>query len=421
MYEDAPTSTLDSAAFKALLSVAVVAVAALLALILAKLASHMYDRKIARRKERQPVDAEAADLVRARLAVMQFKRHRMGKGELTPQEASMRKTIGIWSYKGGRTLGPLKPPKKRPEPVDKTVSGMAAKHLDTKRERKVAQKADVDSQSPRTSGESPSISKEASNVNAKQSHIEISTTASSDTKATNVAGKEEVKKFPKPMDQVQLVSKVNKNVAVKPQSGLVQKLNNSGHNKVGTAPSNGAQGSLNEQSSTPKPSRELESQSSSHDTGDSANQTPRAPSSPGKGSASPRRLFTVVTPSVAREKDLKRQESTMSSKGVGKRTSDTQSMKSESGARGAAESENGGTIQAPPIKRPTTSHLSSRGQSAQKNTSSVGVAILSSNAGKQATNGKTPVSTVKVKPNTGVGVAKDDSSRADVAMAGAKG
>ena len=308
-------------------------------------------------------------------------------------------------------MGPLKPPKKRPEPVDKTVPGMAAKHLgkEVKRERKVAEKADVDSHSPRVFGDGAAGSQLASNADPKQSQIE---SISSDTKTPNVVAKEEVEQVSKPIDQVQLVSKINKNLPMKPQPGLALKMNSGGHNKVGTLPPNGPQVSSREQPPTPGTSRELDSQSSSFGT-------LSAPSSPGKGPGSSRRLFTVVTPSVERKQDLKRQESTVSSKALGKRTSDTQSMKSEPGVRDA-QPDDSTSGQAPPVKRPTTSHLSSRAPPGQKNTSSVGVTVLSSNVRKQAANGKASAPTVKVKPNTGVGVAKDDSSQAQVATAGSK-
>ncbi|GFR89957.1 hypothetical protein ElyMa_002555500 [Elysia marginata] len=413
---DVRSITLDSSAFKALLSIAVVAVAALIALILAKVASYLYDRKIERRKERQPVDAEAADLVRARLAVMQFKRHRMGQAELTPEEETMRKTIGIWSYKGGKTLGPLKPPKKKPEPTaDKTVSGMATKHLnkDAKRERKVAEKADVESSTPISSSRGAAPLSPRSNTESNQP--DCTSSPSYAANSTGDGSKVDTKST-KPIDQVQLVSKVNQNVPTKPLPGMAIKLNHGNHNKV--EPS-GAQGSSKEEPPTHRNSRELDSQSSSHGTSDSARRSPSTPGSPGKGPASSRRLFTIVTPSVERKKDLKRQESSVSARAAAKRTNDTHSMKSEPGVR---ENDQDGSAagQAPPVKRPTTSHLSSRTAPAEKNQSSVGVAILGSKQGKQTANGKTLIPKVKVKPNTGVGVANDDSSKQEVAVAGSK-
>ena len=319
-------------------------------------------------------------------------------------------------------MGPLKPPRKRPEVPANTDQNINASRYGTefKRERKVAEKADVSSSSPRISGAEGAALQLASSEESKQSQKENNYDAKVPHLGVKEAEKSQAKNSAKPINQGQLVSEVNKNVPVKPHPGLALKLNQSGHNKVGTLPLNGPQAASKEQPPMPGTSRDLNSQSSSHETGDSTSHTPSAPSSPGKGPSSSRRLFTVVTPSVEKSKALKRRESEISPKTAGKRTSDTQSMKSEPGMRDAEHSE-GDTVHAPPPKRPTTSHMSSRGPPLKKSTSSVGVTILSSNAGKQAANGKSPAPTVKVKPNTGVCVAKDDSSNTSVALAGSKG
>ncbi|GFO42973.1 hypothetical protein PoB_006947800 [Plakobranchus ocellatus] len=417
------SATLDSDAYKALLSIGVVAAAALVALILAKCASFIYDRKVARKKERAHVDAESTDLVRARLAVMQFKRYRMGTTDLTSEESALRKTLGIWSYKGGKTQGPLKPPQKKPEPPREPVSPHVGK--DARRERAVAEKAEV-SNILRVSGDTgplaASPAKVDSNQTKKESGVPGSVTAKVQSEGAKTKENPPVKNSTKTIDQVQLVSEVNKKVSVKPQPGLVLKLNHSNHNKVGAAPPTEAPASAGEEPPTPGTSRDINSQSSSHETGDSARHTPSSPSTPGKHPGSSRKLFTIVTSSKDHEKrGLKRQESTMSAKAV-KRVSagDTQSMKSEPGVRDTER--NPGVVgqQAPPPKRPTTSHLSSRPPPQQKSQSAVGVSLLNSDPGKQAANEKPPAAKVKVKPNTGVGVANNETSKPAVATAGSK-
>merc|ERR1712098_643560 len=99
---------------KVLLTLGILVAAILIGAVIAKLVSIWYNKRVDARAASASslpgLDATARSMVHTRLAIMQFKRQKITKEELTEREIKRRLDLGIWSYNGGTSIGPLKAP-----------------------------------------------------------------------------------------------------------------------------------------------------------------------------------------------------------------------------------------------------------------------------------------------------------------------
>ncbi|XP_005099083.1 uncharacterized protein LOC101856513 [Aplysia californica] len=140
-------------------------------------------------------------MVRARLAIMQFKRQRLPKAP-SQEELARRRNLGIWSYNGGTSIGPLQPGKASPRKKQKRGSNQASTNGNNR---------ETGDSEPNTMRIEEATEEESTTDPEKGGDLRKEPTKNADGDKSKNTGS----RRPPPLTQLELVSEVNKAPVVK--------------------------------------------------------------------------------------------------------------------------------------------------------------------------------------------------------------